>query len=99
MPMSTTAFQYPGKVHGPIENDAGLTIGATTTGTTQSAHVSIAVFRAALGVQPRRRSQELCQPPTIEPTSAIKNTVIMGGPTVLMLTSNMSFMNLPNQNT
>src|SRR5262249_37795751 len=49
-----------------------VTFDAATIGTTSTAQISIAVFRARLIVQPRRIREEDSQPPPTLPTSAIR---------------------------
>ena len=45
---------------------------ANITGKTATAHASMAVFRAALTLQPRLRSDDESQPPATLPTSATR---------------------------
>src|SRR5512144_215987 len=53
-------------VHKPVTREAN------TIGTTASAHASIALFRAALTLQPRAMSADDNQPPPMLPASATR---------------------------
>src|SRR5262245_37728358 len=64
----------------PAASHRFVTLDANITGSTASAQISIAVFRAALTLHPRAMSDDEIQPPPMPPTSAMRYTRMTGGP-------------------